>query len=139
MRRALTALIVAGSLAGCSTPGPKPDPVEVAFHDTQEVVTSAVADGFDESESVDQYVVRARHNPCKCDAPDDEIYVHGRWTRARLKGDDKLLATIDQQFQDAAKDARLMTLALRGSVDDEEHTTTGVRYLVFQVAAISPE
>lgn len=108
----------------------------MALRDSHRALNSAIADGFDESEEVDQYVVRARYNPCKCDAPDDEIYVHGRWTRARLDGDAKLLTTITQQFHKAFTNARLITLALRGSVDDEDRTPQGLRYLVFQVESM---
>lgn len=125
-------------LVGCSTPGPKPDPVEVAFRESHRAVASGVEEGFDESEGVDEYVVRVRHNPCKCDAPPHEIYVHGRWTRARLEGERAQLQRIDETFADAAKRARLVTLSLEGSVDDEERTDQGVRYLIFQVEAVQP-
>jgi hypothetical protein len=129
-------LVLAGLVvvaAGCAKPGPKPDPQVVAFGATQSAVVDGVAEGVDESESLDEYVVQARHNPCSCDAPAYEVFIHGRWTRVYLDGDEEHLDEVEQTLREGRQDLKLPTIELHGAVDGRRRNERGVRFAVFAV------
>lgn len=119
--------------AACSTPGPPLDPVQAAFSESRDAVANGVEEGLNESESVDEFAVTTRYNPCRCEAPDHEIYIHGRWTRVFLDGQEKLLGEVDEQL---AQDSLLTTVELRGSLYGDETTSEGVEFPVFEVSRI---
>jgi hypothetical protein len=126
-------------VSACSTtPGPTPDPVEQAFSRSQETVITGIDEGFEDSEGLDQYVVQARLNPCRCEAPRHEIYAHGRWTRIFLEGDEALVADIDEKLTQSAQNLDLTSLAIKGIIDGEKSTPQGIKYLVFEVEEIEP-
>jgi hypothetical protein len=132
---ALASLLIAAS--ACSTPGPeKPDPVEQALSQSKDAVVIGIDEGFEESESVEPFVVEARLNPCRCEAPRFEIYAHGRWTRVFLEGDEALLAEIDEQLSQRIDELEFGGLALRGAIDGQETTSEGIQYAVFEVEEI---
>lgn len=133
-----TAFIILGLLAAlacgaCSSTAPQTDPLEEAFAESREAVASGLEEGFEESESIDEYSVDARLNPCPCDAPRHEIYIHGRWTRAFLEGEQAVLTAIDGAFEDAAERFALQTIAIEGAVEGERSTDKGIEYPVFEV------
>jgi hypothetical protein len=130
------ALSIQLTTSACSTPGPKPDPVEQAFSQSKRAVVTGVDEGFDESESVERFIVQARLNPCRCEAPRYEIYAHGRWTRVFVEGDEALVAKLDNELGRRMEDSNLAAFALKGSMDGEESTTQGVRYPVFEVETL---
>lgn len=130
-------LALVGLAGACSTPGPARDPVEDALSESQEAVFTGIEDGFDESESVDQYAVTARYNPCRCEAPSHEIYVHGRWTRVFLEADKALLSEIEAKF--AGEQGALTTIELRGSLSGDETTPRGVEFPVFEATRMVSE
>lgn len=126
--------VLLGLTTACSTPGPPRDPVEDAFIESQEALLSGIDEGFEESESVDEYVVTTRHNPCRCEAPKYEIYIHGRWTRVFLEADDAVMAKIRERF--ARDQSALTTVELRGSLSGDETTSRGIEFAVFEVSRV---
>jgi hypothetical protein len=126
--------VLLGLATACSTPGPPVDPLEEAFSESKETILAGVEEGFEESESVDEYVVTARFNPCRCEAPTHEIYIHGRWTRVFLEGDRKTLNAVDKQLGDDS--LTLATVELRGALSGDETTSNGVEFPAFEIHRI---
>ncbi len=126
----LASLIAA---AGCSTPGPKADPVDTAFANSRAAVTSGVREGVEESESIDDYTVAARLNPCQCDGPPHEIFIRGRWTRTYLDADEALLEEIDDRLDEAAAKREFTSLLLRGAIDGDKRNERGIDYPIFEI------
>jgi hypothetical protein len=124
--------------AACSTPGPLPDPSDVALKRSRSAVFSGVREAFEESEEVDEFVVQARRNPCRCDAPPNEIYVHGRWTRVYFEADDALLSEFDATMTRAENNGVLRTVALRGAFSGDTRTSErGIEYPVFELLELN--
>ncbi|MFP4599870.1 MAG: hypothetical protein ACLFVJ_16550 [Persicimonas sp.] len=119
--------------AGCSTPGPKADPVDTAFARGREAVTSGLREGVEESEGIDDFVVAARLNPCQCDGPPHEIFIRGRWTRTYLDADETLLEAIDRRLGEAATKHELTSVLLRGAIDGDKRSERGIDYPTFEI------
>ena len=141
MRIFLDAAIVAASaalLSACATPdGARPDPQVVALERSQRTIQTGLEDASAESEAIEEFVVRLRHNPCQCAAPPDEIYIHERWTRVYLQGDEALLAAIKKSQARAAERIQLETLSVRGGLADKTRPSArGIVYLIFEVLAL---
>lgn len=119
--------------AGCSTPGPKADPVDTAFAKSRAAVTSGLREGVEESESIDDYIVAVRLNPCQCDGPPHEIFVRGRWTRTYLDANEALLEEIDERLGEAAAKREFANVLLRGAIDGDKRNERGIDYPIFEI------
>lgn len=132
--------IIAGTcaLSACATPtGPPPDPRDVALHQSHNAIVSGIDDATEESAAVDEFVVRARKNACRCDAPPDEIYIHERWTRVYFQGDEKLLGTLKNTLSKDKDRAAQTTVRVRGSLSgDTRKSERGIAYPIFVALAI---
>ena len=133
---ALLAIVVVAGATGCANSGPKPDPLQEALAESREVVADGVEDGFEESETVDEYVVRARQNPCPCEAPPYEVYVHGRWTRVFLEGAEAVVAEVDGHFEEANEVGELAVVSVRGEMSGDRTSEEGLEFPVFEVAGL---
>lgn len=140
LRPLLAALLLAGgaALSACATSsGPPPDPQKELLKRSQQTVVAGLDGAWTASERVDELVVRARQNPCQCDAPPDEIYIHGRWTRVYLKGDEALLASLQETQSSAEERVRIETVLVRGGLSGEVRPSErGLRYPVFEVRSL---
>ena len=65
-------------------PGPALGPKARALKEAQASVTESKAEAREASEDADSFALLVRHNPARCDAPEFEVYMRGRWTRAYL-------------------------------------------------------
>ena len=133
-----TMLLCSAALGACATPdGPRPDPRIMALERGQNAVEAGLEDAASASESVDAFVVRMRQNPCQCDAPPDEIYIHERWTRVYLDGDEAVLAALQAAESRAAERARLETQSVRGALLGKTRPSArGIAYPIFEVLAL---
>lgn len=140
MRGLSLAMLLLGSaaLGACATPdGPRPDPQMVLLQRGQDAVEAGIEDASSASESVDEFVVRLRLNPCHCDAPPDEIYIHERWTRVYLQGEQALLDALQAAQARAAEQVRLETQPVRGALSGEtRRSARGIAYPIFEVLAL---
>lgn len=139
-RPLFAALLLAGgvALSACATTsGPPPDPQKEALQRGQKTILSGIEGAWKKSESVDEWVVRARQNPGQCDAPPDEIYIHGRWTRVYLQGEEALLGSLKKTQSIAAERVRIETVLVRGGLSGEMRPSErGIVYPVFEVRAL---
>ena len=134
----LTLLLCSGALGACATPdGPRPDPQIMALQRGQKAIEAGIEDAAAQSESVDAFIVRLRQNPCHCDAPPDEIYIHARWTRVYLDGDEALLAALQTTQSRAREHVRLETPSVRGALLGKTRLSArGIAYPIFEVLAL---
>ncbi|AWV87843.1 hypothetical protein [Bradymonas sediminis] len=131
-------LVACAGLGACATPSdPSLSPQERAFQRGQTTIRAGVKDASEESASVEEFVVRARQNPCQCDAPPDEIYIHERWTRVYFEGDKAVLGALRKAHAGAEERARIETLLVRGALGARTRPSPrGIAYPVFEVRAL---
>lgn len=128
----LFALLFASS--ACITGG---DPLERSLSRSRNVVSSGVQAGLQASDNADSLRIQARYNPCRCDAPDFELRVRGRWERYVLNGDPALL----EELQAAAllsieNDDPLRFWYLEGAFRGTRKHPSGGEYPLFRLESI---
>lgn len=129
-----TVLVVALSAGiwGCLSSG---DPFQRALQRTDNAVESAV----DALDDLDQVVLLARFNPCKCPAPDFEVRIFGRWERVLVTGEEELLEELDLLARTLDEDPGLGVFRLQGQFDGTDtFEDTGIEYELFRMVRIQP-
>ena len=126
-------------VAGCASGGgstEKPSPSEKALRASQKRVVRSLEDAFERSEKLDDYTVRARYNPPKCDGPDFEVFAHGKWTRAYLDAKSELQEKIEGLKPDDEMVGGGEAITFRGEWNGMRKAETGLEFPVFWVVAI---
>jgi hypothetical protein len=111
------------------------DPAERALRRSLETTSTAVDRGERAAEAKEEIPLRGRLNPCRCPAPDFEVYTRGRWQRVVIDGDEELLSDLVEQVESAEEDGRLVSLRLSGRFEGSTaFEDTGIEYPTFLVA-----
>lgn len=142
MHRALlhiSTLLSFALLFGCATGKSSKrsvPPEKKAVRTGQAHVRGGLEDAFEASEKRDVYTVRGRFNEPRCDAPDFEVFAHGKWTRAYLDGKNDLTQKLESLEEKARESNSLETLELRGRFSGKRRAETGLKYPVFWVESV---
>jgi hypothetical protein len=114
------------SSLGCATG----DPGQRSVEKSMSAVSSSVQAGTRASDASPELSIRARYNPCRCDAPDYELQVRGEWHRYLLGGDEDTLS----EFRQISEESKgLDIFRLRGQFSGTDVYETGVSYPYFVV------
>lgn len=132
-RALVLAPVLAASLAatGCAT-GSGPDRGVRAVEASREAVVAGVEAGVEGSEALAPFDVPVRYNPARCDCPDYEVRIRGRWLRAYIEGDEELMTRLER-FSARAEDDPQAQMVLRGWLTaDTRRSSREVSYQVFE-------
>lgn len=130
------AAVVAALLVGCSTATPQQRAVDRGVS----TVDSAVQSATTWPDRADEIEVRGRYNPCRCPAPDFEVYAYGGWNRVILDGSREMLQELRAEAEALDETPGLVFFRLRGQFDGTaEFDSTGWDYDRFQVVGYGVE
>ena len=126
------------ALLGLSSACATPEPYERALRRSQDLVSSGVRAGLHASDTADSLQIQARYNPCRCEAPDFELRLRGRWQRHLLNGDPALLEELEQAAQQSheAGDS-LRFWYLQGTFRGTRRDPSGIEYPLFRLESFS--
>ncbi len=83
------------------------------------------------------YNVLVRFNPGRCGAPNQEIFVRGRWERVAITGRNDRAQLGLQEWTDAARREPLLRTRMSGRWDDRVWSSPGgVQWPVFEVSEV---
>ncbi len=133
MRRSVLVLMLGLCLWSLGAVGCATDPVDRAMARSAGAVHDGLRRAQLETEDPQAFALRARYNPCRCPAPDFEIYLYGAWRRYLLEGDEDLLAALQAEAQTLELNGHLGHLALRGRFAGFDRTEEGLEFPVFLV------
>lgn len=110
------------------------DPSERALRRSLEATSTAVDRGVRAAEAMEDVPLVGRFNPCRCPAPDFEIYARGRWQRIIVDGDEAIIDDLIEQARAAEEQGRLASLRLWGRLDGSaDYAETAIEYPRFRV------
>jgi hypothetical protein len=138
----LAGLVLLGVSACAGSRGATPEipratPIERALDMALKARFEALDDAVEESETQRSYSVIVRHNPGRCGAPSQEIFVHGRWERVALTGRNDRARLAIQGWVETARQEPLARTRLLGRWDDRVWTSPGgVLWPVFEVSEL---
>ena len=120
----------------CATP----EPHQRALRRSQDLVSSGVRAGLQASDTAESLQIQARYNPCRCDAPDFELRLRGRWQRHILNGDPALLEALQAEaLRSLESSDSLHFWYLQGSFRGTRRDASGVEYPLFRLESISDQ
>lgn len=130
-------LIAAVLLWGCSIRG---EPQQRALDRAEAAMFDGVDEGWEAVDALDEVVVRARYNPCRCPAPDFEVRIYGSWQRILVNGDTELVHELRHRASNLAEQPGLDYLRLYGQVKTPAvYEESGVEYDRFEVVDFEVE
>ena len=130
--RVWVTLLLGMMLVGCSG-APDKSPLQESLDLTRSRVDSGFENANDAAEGLDAYTVQLRYNPARCDCPDYEVEVYGRWVRAFVTGPPTLLNNLERFAEDVAQGQRRSDLEVKGRMAGERKAATRVVFPEFEL------
>lgn len=127
-------LISALLLSGCAT---TKDPLERALLRGQGIVENSHVKARGLSERGDGVTLRARYNPCQCEAPPVELHLYGAWRRHLLAGEQTLLDEFSRAVETPSMATQLFFLRVSGRLNGQSDELAGIEYPVFYLESFT--
>ena len=129
-------IISVSLLCGCPS-GPQLAPEAAVLAQSVKHVHQGQAAGFDEADSADAYNVNARFNPARCDCPDFEFEIYGRWVRAYPAGSANVMATLQRFSERVASEDEVSDIVVTGrTTGSTKPSKRNIEYPVFEIESL---